>query len=261
MLKDFLPVEGLDGNVSDIDFVEKFWTKQLSSNLARTLENDLENRDEYKVMSPYIRSLPHGSKVLDGGCGAGEWTVFFAKRGLNVTGLDISEKLISKLKEMFPDIKWLRGDLRQTGLAEASMDAVFSWGAFEHFEVGLAPCLTEARRIIKPGGLLFFSVPFANRRQLKLRSGDNDVNKPGMRFYQWRFTREDLDVELNRNGWQVLEILPVSQEHGLWRMLKNDYHIDLSFLPTLQRVMLRLLGFVVSADYAAHMVMAVARRP
>ena len=123
MLKDFLPVKDSDKNLSEIDFVENFWSSKLATNLGRSLENELGSRDEYKIMIPYLRTLPAGAKILDGGCGAGEWTVFFSKQGYEVTGLDISEKLISKLKELFPRLNYVRGDLRQTGLDDASMDA------------------------------------------------------------------------------------------------------------------------------------------
>jgi len=47
----------------------------------------------------------------------------------------------------------------------------------------------------------------------------------------------------------------------LWRMLKADYGIDLSWLPTLQRLCLYLLGLVVRAEYVSHMLIAVVRRP
>lgn len=48
-----------------------------------------------------ILCLKEGSRIMDVGCGRGRHSVELAMRGYNVTGLDISEKLISMAKEEF----------------------------------------------------------------------------------------------------------------------------------------------------------------
>ena len=67
MLKDFLPVSDSEKAVSEIAFVEKFWTDQLESNLGRLLEDELANREEYLIMKQYLKSLTSKAKILDGG--------------------------------------------------------------------------------------------------------------------------------------------------------------------------------------------------
>lgn len=44
-------------------------------------------------------SLPKGAKILDLACGNGRHSVLFAKKGYNVTGIDLSGYLISKAEE------------------------------------------------------------------------------------------------------------------------------------------------------------------
>ena len=55
-------------------------------------------------MHSVLSQLPRGSLILDGGCGMGEWTVFLAQQGFDVTGLDISEATIARLGTWFPHV-------------------------------------------------------------------------------------------------------------------------------------------------------------
>ncbi|MFX0069098.1 MAG: class I SAM-dependent methyltransferase [Candidatus Hodarchaeota archaeon] len=45
------------------------------------------------------RGIPPGAKILDAGCGTGNYSIELARRGYEVTGLDISSGLISLAKE------------------------------------------------------------------------------------------------------------------------------------------------------------------
>src|SRR5262249_17010217 len=118
-------------------------------------------------MKPYLDRLPKGSRLLDGGCGTGEWTLYFQQKGFDVCGLDISRTTVEKLKSYFPDSRFVVGDIRKTDFPDNTFDAYYSWGAFEHFEIGLGPCLDEAYRVLKPGGWLFISVPLHNGRLVR----------------------------------------------------------------------------------------------
>ena len=52
-------------------------------------------RNEVKLVFKYLNPRP-GEKILDIGCGDGIFTNELVKRGLNVTGIDISEKDLKK---------------------------------------------------------------------------------------------------------------------------------------------------------------------
>ena len=44
----------------------------------------------------------------------------------------------------------------------SSLGAYISLGVMEHFEDGCAAAMAEAFRVLKPGGLMFFTVPLEN---------------------------------------------------------------------------------------------------
>jgi len=161
MRKDYIEVSQNDER--EIAFVEKYWTKVWEQEGGPgNKKSQIQNKEEYLVMSKWLSHLPLGSNLLDGGCGLGEWTDFFTQQGYPTLGLDISRDTILQLQSLLPNLDFRVGDIRDTGIADASIDGYFSWGTFEHFESGLSPCINEAFRILKPGGLLFTSVPFDN---------------------------------------------------------------------------------------------------
>jgi SAM-dependent methyltransferase len=76
--------------------------------------------------------LPKGAKVLDLGCGSGHPVAqYMAGRGLAVTGVDSSPKMIALYRSRLPDQKWIVADIRGLSLGR-TFDGVLSWDSFFH---------------------------------------------------------------------------------------------------------------------------------
>jgi len=201
--------------------------------------------------------------MLDGGCGLGDWTIYFTGQGWPTLGLDISRKTVATLNERFPEQDFQVGDIRDTGQPDASFDAYFSWGTFEHFEAGLTPCIDEAFRVLKPGGLLFTSVPFDNlRHALRAASDWRKSAKPntdGERFYQWRLTRGEFRDLLALRGFEVLDVKAIGKRQGVLRSLQHEFGIPYQWFAA--RAMSAAIAPVIPSGLVAHMLLAVARKP
>jgi ubiquinone/menaquinone biosynthesis C-methylase UbiE len=263
MRKDFL-IDSRGHDDDETDFIERYWTKKWDemggpSGVADTIPR----KAEYKVMAPYLEKLSTGARMLDGGCGLGDWTLHFTQQGYPTLGLDISRKTIGALHERFPDSNFQVGDIRETGLPDASFDAYFSWGTFEHFEGGLNPCIDEAFRILKPGGLLFTSVPFDNlRHALRAACDWRRSAAPGdarARFYQWRLTRGEFREMLAHQGFEVLDIKPIGKRQGVLRSLQHEFGMPYKWFAS--RALSAALAPFVPSGLVAHMLLAVARKP
>ena len=103
-----------------------------------------------------------GRRVLDAGCGEGHNTRILARRGARMTGVDISGRMIELAREEEEreplDISYVRTSYAALGLfADASFDSVVSFMALmDGPEFDLA--MRESFRILRPGGMLAFSI-------------------------------------------------------------------------------------------------------
>jgi len=59
-----------------------------------TVEGAMYDRLEKKAISRYLRQNAQGRKLLEVGCGTGHWSQFFSDCGFEVTGVDVSERMI-----------------------------------------------------------------------------------------------------------------------------------------------------------------------
>lgn len=106
-----------------------------------------------------------GLKLLDLGSGAGESAVWFAMHGADVTATDLSPEMCEVIKKVATHYGTSLNstvcnaeDLSQ--FADASFDIVFAANVLHHVE--LDKCLSEIKRVLKPGGRLASWDPVAH---------------------------------------------------------------------------------------------------
>lgn len=260
MRKDYL-IDEFAGHGDELSFVADYWTRVWERQGGpRIINIKITGKEEYRLMSPYLVKLPGSAKIIDGGCGLGEWVIGFSNEGYDVVGMDISQPTINQLTRMFPEEKFEFGDIRQTGYMNNCFDAYFSWGVFEHFEAGPGDCLREAFRILKPGGLLFITVPLDNLRQSIIGTfASAEPSKSGERFYQYRFTRSELAREISLAGFEIISFKGIHKRQGVLRALHHEFGMPYHWLVT--RALAFILSPFIPAWSIAHMMMGIARKP
>lgn len=58
-----------------------------------------------------VAALSPGPAVLDAGCGTGRVAIELARRGFEVTGLDLDAAMLAAARAKAPDLTWVEGDL------------------------------------------------------------------------------------------------------------------------------------------------------
>lgn len=141
----------------------------------------------YGCGSPIPLAL-EGKTILDLGCGSGRDCYIFSKLvgesgsviGIDMTGeqLDVAKKFQDYHRQQFgyqkSNVSFRQGyieDLRSVDIADASVDVVVS-----NCVINLSPdklkVFSEIMRVLKPGGELYFSDVFSDRRIPKLMQTD-----------------------------------------------------------------------------------------
>lgn len=263
MRRDDRPYDETEGH-DEIAAIESQWTRiweQSGGPKGRT--DRIPQKAEFKIMWPYLQKLSKGSRLLDGGCGLGDWVVWLTRAGYPTVGLDVSRLTVLKLQAMFPDMDFMVGDIRDIGFPDASFDAYFSWGTFEHFEEGFDRVVAEAFRVLKPGGLLFTSMPFVNLRHalcdVLLEPWRLAPQSERRRFYQWRLTRGELAGILSQRGFAVEDVKIIGKRQGLQRFVQHS--TGLSATSNFVRGFAAVLAPFVPKVLIGHMILAIAHKP
>lgn len=112
------------------------------------------------LLRKVLPTLPKGGKILDVGCGRGEFCDFFAGEGFIAEGTDISQAAVKFAGEHYPRAKFHACSVEDLLPARAGeFDAVFSSEVIEHlFDVGAY--LLAINHLLRPGGLLILTTPY-----------------------------------------------------------------------------------------------------
>jgi SAM-dependent methyltransferase len=177
--------------------------------LARQVDG-LDSAPEWPALRRLLPADLRGKDVLDLGCGFGWYSRWFTgeAEAASARGVDISEKMLARAREMTPGsgsgaegahgtgtITFDRADLEDVELPSGAYDLVFSALAL-HYVSGLGRLLAEVHRSLRPGGAVVFSVEHplltAPRRQGFIKDAEgvrywplDDYHDEGERVSNW----------------------------------------------------------------------------
>lgn len=100
-------------------------------------------------------------KVSDVACGSGDVSIALHNKGLDVTGVDISEKMLEIARKRNPEINFLCADSSKLPFADEIFDSVTVSFGIRNFDKRNL-CIRELFRVLKRGGtlhILEFSIP------------------------------------------------------------------------------------------------------
>ena len=116
---------------------------------------------------------PGGKDVVDIGCGGGALVRAMAARGARVTGVEISEEQLASAicADDESGARYLVGRAQQLPLEDASVDAAVFMRTLHHVPPHeLDAALREARRVLRPGGVVYVAEPLAEGEFFELTS-------------------------------------------------------------------------------------------
>lgn len=136
---------------------------------------------------------PGGGRVLELGCGTGRFMAGFGARPGSYVGVDAFENSIQVAVSRQSGGILLRGDVCAVPLEDGCFDLVVSMDVLEHVDPDAF--LSEAHRLVRPGGRMVLSVPAGPRLW-------SEADK--VAGHRCRYTLRMIKAELDRQGWRLL---------------------------------------------------------
>ncbi len=185
---------------------------------------------------------PAGKSILDAACGPGKYAEILLSRGADVTGFDVSPRMVAFAQERNQHAgTFFVHDLSEplARLADASFDVVLCALAL-HYLPDWTPTIREFRRVLKPEGHLVISIehPFFEFNYFKstqyfavepVKCTWNGFGKP-VEVNSYRRPLQDCITPLVSNGFYIdalLEPRPVAE----FEKLDPDHFKELNQFP------------------------------
>jgi SAM-dependent methyltransferase len=178
------------------------------------------SRDIYGIQGAAARIVANddlsGRTVLDVGCGFGWFELYALDHDVGrIIGIEPEDRLLETARRHISDERaaFMVGSATALPLADESVDTVVCWEVLEHLRQGGEPlAFTEFRRVLRPGGALYLSTPYASwrarlfdpawwlvaHRHYRLDQLEHFLNGAGLQA-EW--------IETRGRGWQIVAIL------------------------------------------------------
>lgn len=196
----------------------EFWDRQWEDEkLKKSILAGVKEHFVYPITKRYLKP---GAKILEGGCGKGQFVYSLHMRGYDALGVDFAPKIIEKAKALVPELKLSVGDVRKLEFPNDTFDGYWSLGVIEHFPEGYEAISREMCRVLKPGGYLFLTFPYMSPlRRLKALFGLYPKHTPQNfnreHFYQFALSSESVIRNFTNWGFELVWKKPYEGFKGL----------------------------------------------
>ena len=189
-------------SAADAVFWEQHWQRHFSPEICRWAEQGRLGWFE----DPFTRYLPRQGRILEAGCGLGQYVVVLRVRGYDAEGVEWAPETVKAVRALYPDLPIRVGDVTRLDVPDRSYTGYISLGVVEHRQEGPEPFLQEAYRVLAPDGVALISVPYFHPlRRLKAQLGLYRGQPDGLDFYQYAFTETEFGSLLQNTGFKIID--------------------------------------------------------
>lgn len=191
--------------------------------VKKTIETYEQMADLYNSLYPDVNKYNidffidklNGDKILDIGCGSGRDAEYFVSKGLDVTGIDLSNRFIEISQAKVPKAKFIKMDMRNINFPVNSFDGIWSMASILHIpKLEVKDTIIKFREVLKTNGIIYLSV--------KLGEGEKFVKRDrykGLEKFFAFYTESEIADLLKNCGFEIIKL-------SLYKVPKQDIWID-----------------------------------
>jgi ubiquinone/menaquinone biosynthesis C-methylase UbiE len=131
----------------------------VSKEYSETFSGEYEKKPkDQEILHRFSQEIGNRRPVWDFGCGPGQTTKYLKNLGIEISGLDLSEKILEQARTIHPEIYFRKGNILELEFDDDSIAGVVAFYTIVHFtkeQVEIA--FREAFRVLQPGGLFLFT--------------------------------------------------------------------------------------------------------
>ena len=173
--------------------------------LRRLSRMDQFNRWLFSIIEPWI-----GQRILEVGCGLGNFTHFLSGRE-RIVGLDLNPEHLEEFRQRNPDLSQVELHTLDAGnpdlvkkLGPGSFDSIICLNVLEHVEND-SQAIRSFYSLLEPGGHLILLVP-----AFPFLFGTLDLNGPHFRRYTWKTVKALLQNPIpsppSQGGFDIIQM-------------------------------------------------------
>lgn len=133
------------------DAIAKEWAEAFSG------EHDNKPKDR-EILHRFSREIGNRKPVWDFGCGPGNTTRYLKDLAVQISGLDLSEKILEQARGRNPGITFRKGNILDLEFENDSIAGVVAFYAIVHFtQDQVLTAFREIFRVLQPGGIFLLT--------------------------------------------------------------------------------------------------------
>ena len=171
---------------------------------AETFSGEHEKKPkDQEILKRFSTEIGDRIPVWDFGCGPGQATKYLKNLGVEISGLDLSEKILEQARTIHPEIHFRKGNILELEFENDSIAGVVAFYAIVHFtkeQVEIA--CREVFRVLQTGGIFLFTYHIGEKT---IRLDEFLGKKIDIDFMF--FTTDFINSCLKKSGFEKIEII------------------------------------------------------
>jgi SAM-dependent methyltransferase len=142
----------------DLNRIESLYDKVAREYAAKFSGEHEKKPKDQEILRRFAQEIGGRRPVWDFGCGPGQTTQYLTNLGIDISGLDLSERILEQARTNHPKIHFQKGHILELEFEDDSIAGAVAFYTIVHFsEEQVRRACHEVLRVLQPGGIFLLT--------------------------------------------------------------------------------------------------------